>query len=224
MTLALRTLRSSVIGLIVLGLLVFAPAGTLAYWQGWAFIVVFTVATNAIGLWLALNDSALLERRLKVGPHAETRTMQKVLISIALVVFFALPAVSAFDHRLGWSLVPSWLSVLGDGLVALGLAIDLAVFRENSFGASTVEKVEGQRVIATGPYALVRHPMYVGALVMLVGVPLALGSFWGLLLVLAATQILALRILDEEEMLRRELDGYEAYARNVRYRLVPGVW
>src|SRR5262249_17856597 len=109
-------------------------------------------------------------------------------------------------------------------LVALGLLIDLAVFRENSFGASTIRRMEGQRVIATGPYALVRHPMYVGVLVMLAGVPLALGSYWGLLLVLAAVPILVLRILDEEHMLRRELDGYEAYARNVRWRLVPGVW
>jgi protein-S-isoprenylcysteine O-methyltransferase Ste14 len=224
MTLALRALRSSVIGLIALCLLVFLPAGTLAYWQGWAFIIVFAAATNAIGLWLAVNDAALLERRLNVGPQAETRAMQKVLIAIAFVVVFALPALSALDHRLGWSQVPGWLSVLGNVLVALGLLIDLAVFRENSFGASTIERMEGQRVIATGPYALVRHPMYVGVLVMLAGVPLALGSYWGLLLVLAAVPILVLRILDEEHMLRRELDGYEAYTRNVRWRLVPGVW
>jgi protein-S-isoprenylcysteine O-methyltransferase Ste14 len=224
MTLFLRTLKSSVIGLIVLGLLVFIPADTLAYWQGWAFILVFTVTTNAIGLWLALNDPALLERRLKVGPQAETRPAQKVLITIAFAVFLALPVLSALDHRLGWSHVPQWLSVLGNGLVALGLLIDLAVFRENSFGGSTIEKMEGQRVITSGPYALVRHPMYVGVLVMLIGVPLALGSYWGLLLVLVAPPILVLRILDEENMLRRELAGYEAYARRVRWRLVPGVW
>jgi protein-S-isoprenylcysteine O-methyltransferase Ste14 len=224
MTLFLRTLKSSVIGLIVLGLLVFIPADTLAYWQGWAFILVFTVTTNAIGLRLALKDPALLERCLKVGPQAETRPAQKVLITIAFAVFLALPVLSALDHRLGWSHVPQWLSVLGNGLVALGLLIDLAVFRENSFGGSTIEKMEGQRVITSGPYALVRHPMYVGVLVMLIGVPLALGSYWGLLLVLVAPPILVLRILDEENMLRRELAGYEAYARRVRWRLVPGVW
>jgi protein-S-isoprenylcysteine O-methyltransferase Ste14 len=224
MTLALRTLKSSVVGLIVLCLLIFIPAGSLAWWQGWAFIVVFTLATNAIGLWLALNDPALLERRLKIGPQAEKRAAQKVLISIAFVMFFALPALSAFDHRFGWSHVPAWLSVVGNGLVALGLLIDLAVFRENSFGASTIERMEGQRVIASGPYALVRHPMYVGVLVMVAGVPLALGSYWTLLLALVSVPILVLRIRDEEDMLRRELDGYEAYARNVRWRLVPGVW
>jgi protein-S-isoprenylcysteine O-methyltransferase Ste14 len=208
----------------VLCLLVFVPAGTLAYWQGWVFVAVFAVTTNAIGLWLAMNDPALLERRLNVGPQAEKRLVQKVLISIAFVVFFALPALSALDHRLGWSEIPAWLSLLGDALVALGLLIDLAVFRENSFGGSTVEKMEGQRVVATGPYALVRHPMYVGVLVMLAGVPPALGSYWGLLLVMAAVPILALRIRDEEAMLHRELDGYDAYARTVRWRLMPGAW
>jgi protein-S-isoprenylcysteine O-methyltransferase Ste14 len=224
MTLALRTLRASVIGLIVLGLLVFVPAGTLAYWQGWAFIVVFTVTTNAIGLWLALHDPALLERRLKVGPQAESRPLQKILITIALIMLFALPAFSSLDHHLGWSHVPAWLSVLGNVLVALGLLINLVVFRENSFGASTIQRMEGQRVITSGPYVLVRHPMYAGVLVMLAGVPLALGSYWGLLLAFTGVPILVLRILDEEDMLRRELEGYEAYAQDVRYRLMPGVW
>jgi len=108
--------------------------------------------------------------------------------------------------------------------VALGLMIDLRVFRENSYGASTIRKMEGQRVISTGPYALVRHPMYVGALVMVMGVPLALGSYWGLLFMLLNVPVLMLRILDEEKMLGSELEGYTAYARTVRYRLIPGLW
>jgi protein-S-isoprenylcysteine O-methyltransferase Ste14 len=220
----LRNLRASVIGLVVLGILIFVPAGTLAYWQGWLFIVVFALSTNVIGVYLARNDPALLERRMRVGPHAETRPVQKVLIALAFVAFFALPAFSALDHRLGWSDVPGWVSVFGAFLVALGLMVDLLVFRENSFGASTIEKMEGQRTISTGPYALVRHPMYVGALIMVLGVPLALGSYWGLLFMLFNVPLLALRILDEEEMLLRELNGYAEYAQRVRYRLVPGVW
>ena len=112
------------------------------------------------------------------------------------------------DYRFGWSHVPAWVSVLGNILVALGLMIDLLVFRENSYGASTVEKIEGQRVISTGPYALVRHPMYVGVLIMVIGVPLALGSYWGLAFLLLNVPILMLRIRDEETMLRQELDGY----------------
>ena len=222
--LAIRTLRTAVVGLIVLGIVIFGSAGTLAYWQGWAFIIVFTISTNMIGVYLAIKDPVLLERRLKAGARAETRPVQKVLISLAFVGSFALLIVSVLDYRFGWSQVPAWVSVLGNILVALGLMIDLLVFRENSYGASTVEKIEGQRVISTGPYALVRHPMYVGVLIMVIGVPLALGSYWGLALLLLNVPILMLRILDEEAMLRQELDGYADYARNVRYRLVPGLW
>ena len=222
--LAIRTLRTAVVGLIVLGIVIFGSAGTLAYWQGWAFIIVFTISTNMIGVYLAIKDPVLLERRLKAGARAETRPVQKVLISLAFVGSFALLIVSVLDYRFGWSQVPAWVSVLGNILVALGLMIDLLVFRENSYGASTVEKIEGQRVISTGPYALVRHPMYVGVLIMVIGVPLALGSYWGLAFLLLNVPILMLRIRDEETMLRQELDGYADYARNVRYRLVPGLW
>lgn len=224
MELFMRTLKAVVIGLIALAVLIFLPTGTLAYWQGWAFIVVFSLSTNAIGVYLALTDPALLERRMKAGPAAETRPAQKIIITLAFIVLCLMPVISAFDHRFGWSQVPAWLSVLGNALVALGLMIDLRVFRENTYGASTIETMEGQTVISTGPYALVRHPMYLGALVMVFGTPLALGSWWGLLLAACTLPILMLRIRDEETMLRGELEGYEAYARDVRYRLVPGIW
>ncbi len=224
MNLALRTLRTAIVGLFVLGGIIFGSAGTLNYWQGWAFIIVFTISTNLIGVYLAIKDPALLERRLKAGPAAETRPAQKTLITIALAGAIALPVVSALDYRFGWSHVPSFVSVLGNALVALGLMINLLVFRENSYGASTIEKMEGQKVISTGPYAWVRHPMYVGVLILVVGVPLALGSYWGLLLMLLDVPVLILRILDEETMLRHELEGYSDYTGKVRYRLVPGLW
>jgi protein-S-isoprenylcysteine O-methyltransferase Ste14 len=224
MTLIMRTLRTAIIGLLVLGLVIFGAAGTLAYWQGWAFILVFTISTNVLGVYLALADPALLERRLKAGPRAETRPAQKALISLAFVGSFALLIVSALDHRFGWSKVPACISVLGNVLVALGLMVDLLVFRENSYGASTIEKMEGQHVISTGPYALVRHPMYAGVLIMVIGVPLALGSYWGLAFMVLNVPILMLRILDEEAMLRQELEGYAGYTRRVRSRLVPRLW
>jgi protein-S-isoprenylcysteine O-methyltransferase Ste14 len=224
MTLFVQTLKAAVIGLIVLGAVIFIPAGTFAYWQGWVFILVFTACTNIMGLYLTLKDPALLERRMKVGPAAETRPAQKVIISLVFLSFFVLAIVSVLDARFGWSHVPAWVSMLGDVLVALGLMIDLRVFRENSYGASTIEKMEGQTVIATGPYAVVRHPMYVGVAIMVLGMPLALGSYWGLLFMFVNIPILMLRILDEEKMLRGELDGYDAYVRDVRYRLVPGIW
>lgn len=224
MKLAMRTIVNSIIGLIIFGIFTFVPAGTLDYWQGWAFITVFATSTSIISIYLALKDPALLERRVKAGPWAETRPMQKILISLAFVSFAALIIISALDHRFGWSHVPTWVVVLGNFLVALGLMITLRVLRENSYSASTVKKMEGQKVISTGPYAIVRHPMYVGALILILGMPLALGSYWGLLFMLVDIPILMLRIFDEEAMLRRELGGYDAYTRSVRYRLVPGLW
>jgi protein-S-isoprenylcysteine O-methyltransferase Ste14 len=224
MKLALRTARAAVLGVLILGTLVFLPAGTLAWWQGWAFIVVFTVSCDIMGIWLAINDPALLARRQKVGPGAETRPVQKVLMALAIGGMIGLVIISAIDHRFGWSRVPAWVSVLGNVLVALGLMIDLRVFRENSYGAATIEMMEGQKVISSGPYALVRHPMYAGVVILVIGVPLALGSLWGLLFLLINVPVLVLRILDEEAMLASDLDGYIAYMRRVPYRLVPGVW
>ena len=136
----------------------------------------------------------------------------------------ALPAFSALDHRFGWSHVPIWVALLGNALVALGLMVDLRVFRENSYGASTIEKMADQKVVSSGPYALVRHPMYVGVLILVIGTPLALGSYWGLLFLALNVPVLVLRILDEERMLASDLDGYPTYMRSVRYRLVPGIW
>ena len=150
--------------------------------------------------------------------------MQKTLIAVAFVGAIGLVIISVFDHRFGWSHVPAWTSVLGNVLVTLGLMVDLLVFRENSYGASTIGTMQGQKVIDTGPYALVRHPMYVGVLIMVIGVPPALGSYWGLLFMLLNVPILVLRILDEEKMLALDLDGYTNYMRAVRFRLVPALW
>jgi len=224
MQLLMRTLKTTIIGVIVFCCLIFVPAGTLAYWQGWMFIAVFGISTALIGLYLALANPVLLERRVKVGPAAETRPVQKIIITVSFAVFCLMLIVSVLDHRFGWSHVPTWLSVVGDALVVLGLMIDLRVFRENSYGASTIETMAGQKVVSTGPYAVVRHPMYAGVLVMMLGTPLALGSRWGILLAIATVPILMLRILDEERMLRHELEGYESYVRDVRYRLLPGLW
>jgi protein-S-isoprenylcysteine O-methyltransferase Ste14 len=223
MRLFLRILKGA-IGLLIVGALIFIPAGTLSYWQGWAFLAVFMASNIVILRYLVRKDPVLLERRRKVGPRAEKRFVQKIVMLLLFVIFLALIIFSILDWRFGWSNVPAWVSVLGDALVALGQMIHLRVFRENSFGASTIQKMEGQKVVSTGPYALVRHPMYVGVLVMTAGIPLALGSWWGLLFVLLMTLILIVRILDEEKMLFGELEGYDAYGRSVRYRLVPGVW
>jgi protein-S-isoprenylcysteine O-methyltransferase Ste14 len=224
MTLFWQTLRTAVIGVIVLGALLFIPAGTLAYWPGWAFILVFSVMTNVIGLYLAIKDPETLARRVKAGPTKETRPIQRLLISIVSIGLVAVLIVSALDWRLGWSNAPLWVILLGDALVAFGLYLTLVVLQQNRYAASTIEMSQGQTVISTGLYGLVRHPMYLGALIMCVGVPLALGSYWGLLIIVVVIPVLVFRIIDEEKMLVGELAGYADYRRKTRFRLIPAIW
>jgi len=222
--LIIQTLGSFVIGAIALGALLFIPAWTLNYWQAWVFIVVFLTSVNAIGVYLSVKDPELLERRKKFGPATEQSPAQKIIMSIAILAILGLLVFCALDHRFRWSPVPAYVSLAGDVLVALGLFINLLVFRENSYGGSTVETVADQKVISTGPYSLVRHPMYVGVLVMMTGVPLALGSMWGLAVLALVLPGLIWRILDEEKLLKKELPGYTEYLQKVRYRLVPYLW
>ncbi len=150
--------------------------------------------------------------------------MQKIVITGAVVDLFAMMIVSAVDHRMGWSSVPTRVSLLGDVLVAAGLGIAMLVIIQNSYAAATVTVEAGQTVIAGGVYKFVRHPMYVGNVIMMLGIPLALGSYWGLLLVIPGVAGLVFRILDEEKMLTQELSGYREYTQRVRYRLAPHVW
>ena len=209
---------------VVLAGLLFIPARRITYWQAWAFIVVFVGCTCAMWIYVAVTDPPLLDRRRKAGPIKEPRPAQRVALSLGLLSFGAVLVLSGRDHRFRWSHVSPAVSVIGDLVVALGLFIALLALRANTYGGSTVEIVEGHRVISTGPYAIVRHPMYVGIMVMVVGAPVALGSWWALLAVLGTILALVWRILDEEKLLRGDLAGYAEYARRVRYRLVPFVW
>lgn len=222
--LILPALKTFLIGALVLGLFIFLPAWTLNYWQGWVFLFVFLILSNGIGIVLSLRDPVLLERRKKFGPAVETKPVQKIIMGYTLVGVAALLIVPAMDHRFGWSAMPALIPVLGNALLVAAFYYFYLVFKENSFGGSTIEVFEDQKVISTGPYAFVRHPMYQGVLIMCLGVPLALGSWWGLLVVLATLPGLIWRILDEERMLKRELAGYAAYMQRVRYRLLPHVW
>lgn len=217
--LAVQTLVVTIAAVVVYAALLFVSAGTINYWQAWVFLVVFVVSTSATVIYLAVRDPALLERRLKGGPTREPRPLQRILISLCMLSFLAVLVVSGLDHRFIWSQVSPIVSVVGDLLVALGCFINFVVFRVNPYGASTIQVVEGQMVISTGPYRIVRHPMYVGDLVLVVGTPLALGSWWSLLALVVTTPAVIWRILDEEALLRSELSGYTKYAQHVRYRL-----
>jgi protein-S-isoprenylcysteine O-methyltransferase Ste14 len=216
--------RATLIGAGVMAVLIFVPAGTLHYWQAWVFMAVFEGSSIALGIYLAIHDPQLLARRMKVGPAAEQQTTQKIIMALAMIGFIALLVVPALDHRFGWSHVPWIVSVAGNMLIVLGFLAVFFVFRANSYGASTIQVAEGQTVISTGPYAVVRHPMYAGALVMLGGVPLALGSWWGLVTLVLIVPVLIWRLLDEETFLKTNLRGYAEYMQNVPYRLVPHAW
>ena len=210
--------------IIVLSASLLLAAGTFNYWQAWVFLAVFSLGTLAITIYLMQNDPSLLERRVNAGPGAEQERSQKIIQVLASIAFVAVLVVPALDRRFAWSAVPVPVVAVGDVLVALGLFIVFLVYRENTFASATIGVEANQKVVATGPYALVRHPMYAGALIMLFGVPLALGSWWGLLAVLPITLIIVWRLSDEEVFLVRNLSGYVDYRSRVGYRLIPFVW
>ncbi len=209
---------------VVLAIALFVPAGTLRWWQAWAYLGVFLGATLAITVHFLRRDPELIGRRLAAGPGAERRPLQKVVQSVASALFVGVFALSGLDRRYGWSAIPGAASLAADLLVAAGFAIVFLVFRENSHTSATVEVSAGQRVVTTGPYRHVRHPMYAGALLLLVATPPALGSLAALPLVAALAGVLVVRIADEERLLSAALPGYGAYRRQVRFRLVPHVW
>ena len=209
---------------VVMGLLLFVPAGTIHYWQAWVYLAIFTSASVLITIYLVRKDRALLERRMSGGPTAEKRPAQKFIMLCTSIGFIALLVVPAFDHRFGWSAVPLGVVAAGDVLVAIGFYLISLVYRENTFTSATIEVAENQKVIVTGPYAIVRHPMYASASLYLLGTPLALGSYWGHAPIIVMMPFLIWRLFDEERFLARNLSGYTEYQKRVRHRLVPFVW
>lgn len=224
MTLATRAWLSLVALAIGMAAILFIPAGTISYWQAWLYLAVFIGASAYTTADLVKRDPALLERRLRGGPTAEQEPMQRLIMVIASLCFVALLVVPALDHRFRWSKVPLPMVLAGTVLVALGFYGVLLVYRENTYTAATIRVEAGQTVITTGPYAIVRHPMYTSALLYLLGTPLALGSYYALPAFAAFAAVVIWRLLDEERLLARELPGYREYQRRVAYRLVPHVW
>ena len=209
---------------VVMGQLLFVSAGTIRYWQAWAFLFVFLGASILMTADLLRNDPALLERRMHGGPTAEKRPVQRVIMLFASIGFVALLVVPALDHRFGWSAVPIGVVAVGDALVAVGFYLTWLVYRENTFTSATIELAENQRVVSTGPYAIVRHPMDASVSLYLTGTPLALGSYWGLAPIAAIVPFLIWRLFDEERFLAANLPGYSEYQQRVRHRLIPFVW
>jgi protein-S-isoprenylcysteine O-methyltransferase Ste14 len=208
----------------VMGAILFAAAGTARYWQGSAYLAIFAAQAALVTLYLLRKDPALLERRMRGGPAAEKRLAQRIIMLFASLGFVAVFLMAGLDHRFGWSHVPNPLVVAGDALVAIGFYLIFLVYRENTYTSATVEVAAGQRVVSTGPYALVRHPMYAGGAVYLFATPLALGSYWSFVPIAIMLPFLIWRLFDEERLLSAELPGYADYQKRVRYRMIPHVW
>jgi protein-S-isoprenylcysteine O-methyltransferase Ste14 len=210
--------------LLAMAALLFLPAWTLNYWQAWVFLAVFGGSALATTLYLMKHDPELLDRRTQGGPTSEKQTNQKIIQTITSIGFVAILIVSALDHRFAWSSTRSYVPLIGDGLVLFGMLIIFFVFRQNSFASATIERAPEQKVVTTGLYALVRHPMYMGAAFYLIGIPLSLASLWGLVAVVVMMPALIWRLLDEENFLASNLPGYTEYQQKVVHRLVPFIW
>ncbi|HEX4740063.1 MAG TPA: isoprenylcysteine carboxylmethyltransferase family protein [Caulobacteraceae bacterium] len=208
----------------VIAVAYFGLAGTLRDARAWTTLAVFFGCAGVITVWLWFHDKALFERRVKAGPGQEPDRTQNIIQALAGVVFLATFAVPGLDRRLRWSHAPDAVCLAGDAMIAVGFAIVFLTFRENTFTSGVIELAEGQRVIDSGPYAVVRHPMYGGAIILVAGIPLALGSWWGLIPAALLVPVMVWRLVREEAFLAANLAGYADYRHRVRYRLAPIVW
>jgi protein-S-isoprenylcysteine O-methyltransferase Ste14 len=222
--LALKTLAGFISLIVIMGILIFISAGSLNYPEGWIYLFILTLSSLLITIYLWVKNPKLLERRVKAGPAAEKEKSQKLIQFFAQFSFIAFIVFPSLDHHYKWSYAPLFIIIAGDVLVALGFYIVFLVFKENTYAASIIEVRDNQKVITTGLYAYIRHPMYMGGLVMLAGTPLALGSWWGLLMLVPITFVFIIRLLYEEKFLLNNLNGYKEYCQKVRYRLIPFVW
>ena len=204
-----------------LGALLFLPAGTLAYWEAWLYLAILLIPMLCVFRYLLKNDPQLLARRMRMR---ERELAQRRIIAASSLYFLVVFTLPGFDQRWGWSDVPLWAVIAADLVVLFGYGIFISVLRENQYASRTIQVEQGQRVISSGPYALVRHPMYLGVTLMYLASPLALGSYWALLPALLIAPILIARIVNEEKVLDRDLPGYGEYKQVTRYRLLPRVW
>jgi protein-S-isoprenylcysteine O-methyltransferase Ste14 len=220
-SLAGRLILRTVISVVIVAGFLFLPAGSLRYWQGWAFMALWFLPMVIASPYFLKRDPELVERRLQTKEKSKE---QKTIIRLAQPIVFVNLLVPGLDYRFGWSRVPLWLTTFSEAVVLAGYVITFWVMKENSFASRTIQVVEGQRVITTGPYRLVRHPMYFGAVLMLLFVPMALGSWWALPWFVLVGVLIVLRLLNEEKVLSRDLPGYSEYCLQTRYRLIPMVW
>jgi len=209
-----------VIIMLVMGLVLFLPAGSLMFWQGWILWSIFSVLTLYITAYFLKKDPGLLSRRMKVKEKEPQPGILKVLSFLSMLTYL----IPGFDFRFHWSSVPVWLVIAANVMVFLGYVLIILVFRENSYASTVIQVEQEQQVITTGLYAMVRHPMYLGLLIMELFTPLALGSYWALIFAFLFIPTNIFRIRKEEKLLLQDLPGYTDYLNKTRYRLIPLIW
>lgn len=203
---------------------IFIPAGTFNYWQAWVLIGLYAVCGTFSAMYMWKYNRALFELRMKQGPQAEKSPAQRVIVTLLYAGLIAQFVLAALDHRFRWSVMPPFVAILGDAIVVVAFYVYFIVMRENRFASGVIELNAGQHVISTGPYSIVRHPMYIGLLLITLGVPLAMGSYWALTIFAAEIPVVMWRLLNEEQFLVKNLPGYAEYRTQTRWRLVPGVF
>ncbi len=221
MNLAHRLFLRNVSGPFVIALLLFLPAGSFRYWQGWAYMITTALPMLLASFYFYKHDPKLVERRLVTK---ETRPEQKLIMRVASSIFFVAFLLPGLDFRFGWSHLPVWAAICSQVLTLSGYLLTLWVMKVNSFASRTIQVEEGQRVISAGPYRVIRHPIYLGAIIMFVFTPLALGSYWTISAFALIIPIVAFRLVNEEKLLATSLSGYDEYCRQTRFRLIPLVW
>ncbi|HEX7364787.1 MAG TPA: isoprenylcysteine carboxylmethyltransferase family protein [Dehalococcoidia bacterium] len=210
-----------VLALVVYGLIFFVPAGTIRYWQAWVYLGILFIPMLFAFTYLLKNNPELLERRLRTR---ETEKPQKLIIVLSIFAFFLAFIIPGLDHRFGWSTVPVAVVIIADIIGLVGYSIFFLVMKENTYASRVIEVEKDQKVISTGPYAVIRHPMYLGGSLLYLFSPIALGSWWAVIAFLPLPVLLIFRILNEEQVLAKELPGYKAYMKKVKYRLIPFIW
>lgn len=222
--LELRVLTRIILFCIILGLLIFIPSWTILYWQGWVYFLIISVSLWVTTLYFLKNDRALMERRINIGPQAEQKMSQKIILTFFILLLIALVVISVLDHRYTISQVPVVFTIIAYLIILFGIYIIYRVSKENSYASATIEADQGQSVISSGPYAIVRHPMYSGALSIFIFTPIALGSLIGIIPAGMIVVLLMMRAVDEEAFLKKHLSGYSEYCGRIRYRLLPYIW
>ena len=221
MKLLLSALTKFLLGLVLVGAVLFWPAGSFSYTGGWIFIALLFIPMIILGVVLFIKAPDLLAKRLDVKEKEKT---QKGVVALSGLLFFAGFIVASLDYRFGWSHVPTWLVVISSVVLLVSYALYAEVMRENAYLSRTIKVQEGQKVVSTGLYGIVRHPMYAVTVWLFLSIPLVLGSFFSLLCFAHYPILIIVRILNEELVLTEELDGYADYKKKVKYRLIPFIW